>query len=82
MWKCAEGVKAGGFGWWVSAPPGHLQIQLHRPKVVDVHSQRLGERAEQVEHFAGHAAHHHVIGQALELRYLGNRSRSRATLQS
>lgn len=61
---------------WVSAPPGDLQIQLHRPKVIDVHSQRLGERAEQVEHFAGHAPHHHMIGQAFQLRHLGNKSRN------
>lgn len=47
------------------APPGDLQVQLHRPEVVDVHGERLGKWAEQVEHFAGHAAHHHVIGQAL-----------------
>lgn len=49
----------------VSVPPGDLQVQLHRPEVVDIHGKRLGERAEQVEHFAGHGAHHHVIGQAL-----------------
>lgn len=70
-------VKDGGWGLKASAPPGDLQIQLHRPKVIDVHGQRLGERAEKVEHFAGHTPHHHMIGQALELRHLGNKSRGR-----
>lgn len=56
----------------ISAPPGDLQVQLHRPEVINVHSERLRKRAEQVEHFAGDAAHHHVIGQALQLRHLDN----------
>lgn len=59
----------------ISEPPGDLQVQLHRPEVINVHSERLRKRAEQVEHFAGHAAHHHVIGQALQLRHLDNTNR-------
>lgn len=57
-----------------SVPPGDLQVQLDRPQVVDIHGERLGEWAEQVEHFARHAAHHHVIGQALQLRHLDNQN--------
>ncbi len=60
----------------VQVPPGDLQVQLHRAEVVDIHGERLGERAEQVEHFAGHTAHHHVIGQALQLRHLGNQKQA------
>lgn len=58
----------------VALPPGDLQVELHRAEVVDVHGERLGKWAEQVEHFAGHAAYHHVIGQALQLRHLDNQN--------
>lgn len=59
----------------LQVPPGDLQVQFHRPEVIDVDGERLGERAEQIEHFAGHAAHHHVIGQALQLRHLGDKDK-------
>lgn len=62
-------------GLQVSVPPGDLQVQLHRAEVVDIHGERLGKWAEQVEHFAGHTAHHHVIGQALQLRHLDNQNK-------
>lgn len=62
-------------GLQYSVPPGDLQVQLHRPKVVDIHGKRLGKWAEQVEHFAGHTAHHHVIGQALQLCHLDNQNK-------
>lgn len=51
-------------------PPGDLQVQFHCSQVVNIHRKCLGQWAEQVEHFAGHTAHHHVIGQALQLCHL------------
>lgn len=51
-------------------PPGDLQVELHRAKVIDVHGEGLWQGAEQVQHFTGHTAHHHVVGQALQLRHL------------
>lgn len=71
--SCAD--RGGRVGLQGSAPPGDLQVQLHRPEVIDVHGQRLGKRAEEVQHFAGHAPHHHVIGQALQLRHLTRKRR-------
>ena len=66
----------------VGLPPGDLQVQLHRPQVVDVHGECLGERAEQVQHFTGHAAHHHVIGQALKLRDLDNNNKKNSDMRT
>lgn len=65
-----------------SVPPCNLQVQLHRPEIVDIHGKRLGKRAEQVEHFAGHAAHHHMIGQALKLRHLDNQNKQNQEMRT
>lgn len=61
----------------LAVPPGDLQVELDRPEVVDIHGEGLRKRAEQVQHFAGHAAHHHVIGQALQLRHLAEKRKHR-----
>lgn len=52
------------------SPPGDLQVELHRAEVVDVHGEGLRQGAKKVQHLAGHTAHHHVVGEALQLRHL------------
>lgn len=78
--RCADASKpphGERHGRRLPVPPGDLQVQLDRPEVVDIHGEGLRKRAEQVQHFAGHAAHHHMIGQALQLRHLGEQRKHR-----
>ena len=58
---------------WPHWLPCDLQTEFNGPQVVDVHGDRLRESSIQVLGLARHGPYDHVIGQALQLRYLGDK---------